>query len=303
MNGLAGSVAGMPRSEALVARAPAKVNLTLHVLGRREDGFHVLDSLVAFSGFGDTLRLLPGGALSLSVDGPTAGEAGDIAGNLVLRAARALQQRRGALRVGAFHLTKRLPVAAGIGGGSSDAAAALRLLARLNGIAPDDPDLIAAARASGSDVPVCLDPRARRMSGAGETVGPVLELPPLCAVLVNPRVAVPTPDVFRALGLGAGESLAGNAHPPLAAALAPAALWTLLESTRNDLEAPALRLAPVIAEVLAALRALPGCRLARMSGSGATVFGLFDTRSLAAAASGALRRRFPGWWICATLLR
>ncbi|MFC0218248.1 4-(cytidine 5'-diphospho)-2-C-methyl-D-erythritol kinase [Pseudochelatococcus lubricantis] len=288
---------------ALVARAPAKVNLSLHILGRRADGFHALDSLVAFAGFGDRLRLTPGDALSLSVEGPTAQASGDVADNLVLLAARALQQRCPALRAGAFRLTKRLPVAAGVGGGSSDAAAALRLLAELNGIPADDSRLLEAARASGSDVPVCLDPCARRMAGTGEIVGPPLHLPALPAVLVNPGVAVSTPAVFRALGLAPGEDAASGAHPPVSAAPTPEALWSLLRETRNDLESPALRIAPVIADVLAALRARPGCRLARMSGSGATVFGLFDTRSRAALASRELQRLHPAWWVRATVLR
>ncbi|PWB84023.1 MAG: 4-(cytidine 5'-diphospho)-2-C-methyl-D-erythritol kinase, partial [Methylocystaceae bacterium] len=160
----------------LVTRAPAKINLTLHILGRRADGYHELESLVAFSGGGDLLRLEPGAELTLAVDGPTAAAAGDGADNLVLRAARQLAERVPGLRLGAFRLTKRLPVAAGVGGGSSDAAAALRLLARANNLSPDDPRLLDAARATGSDVPVCLDPRARFMRGAGEEIGERLGL-------------------------------------------------------------------------------------------------------------------------------
>jgi 4-diphosphocytidyl-2-C-methyl-D-erythritol kinase len=188
----AGSVDGRGVSR-LATRAPAKVNLTLHVLGRRLDGYHELESLVAFAGICDHLLLEPGSDLTLDVDGPLAAGAGLPDDNLVLRAARALAERVPGLGMGRFHLTKRLPAAAGIGGGSSDAAAALRLLARLNDLAIDHPAVVDAARATGADVPVCLDPRARTMQGAGERIGEPLNLPPLFAVLVNPGVAVPTP--------------------------------------------------------------------------------------------------------------
>jgi 4-diphosphocytidyl-2-C-methyl-D-erythritol kinase len=152
----------------LVEDAPAKVNLTLRVLGRRADGYHEIESLVAFAGVGDRLSFAPGGALALNVRGPSAGEAGATADNLVLKAARALADRLPTVGAGTFDLEKRLPVAAGLGGGSADAAAALRLLARTNKLAPDDPLLYAAARATGADVPVCLDPRTRLMRGIGE---------------------------------------------------------------------------------------------------------------------------------------
>lgn len=287
----------------LTERAPAKVNLTLRVIGRRADGYHELDSLVAFTGTGDWLRLIPGTGLSLVVDGPTAPQAGDGEDNLVLRATRALQARHHGLKTGAFQLMKLLPVAAGIGGGSSDAAAALRLLARINGIAPDNPVLQDAARATGSDVPVCLHPRARRMSGAGERIGPALDLPPLFAVLINPRVAVSTADIFKTLALPKGEAIFGVAHPPIRAGLSRGELASLLADTGNDLEDPALRHAPVIAEVLSLLRAAAGCRLARMSGSGATVFGLFDSREDASRAARMMHRHRPAWWIKPVVLR
>ena len=285
-------------------RAPAKVNLTLHVLGRRQaDGYHVLESLVAFAGTGDRLSLDPDRAFGLTVGGPTAGPAGPAHENLVLRAARALQARVPDLRLGAFHLVKRLPVAAGIGGGSSDAAAALRLLARLNGLSLDHPAMVAAARETGADVPVCLDPRARMMKGAGETIGPVLGLAPLPAVLVNPGVAVPTPPVFKALGLAVGQTLAGSAHPEIAAGLGADALVAALSPARNDLEAPALTVAPAIGDALAALRGQAGCRLARMSGSGATVFAIVSDRRAAVRAAVRLRADRPGWWVAPTFLR
>ena len=256
----------------LADRAPAKVNLTLHILGRRaRDGYHALESLVVFAGVADRLTLDPGAPLGLSVSGPTAGPAGPTGDNLVLRAARGLAAQVPDLRTGAFHLVKRLPVAAGIGGGSSDAAAALRLLARLNGLPFDHAAIVAVARETGADVPVCLDPRARMMRGVGDAIGPVLGLAPLPAVLVNPGVPVPTAPVFKALGLVPGQDLDGAAHPAITPDLDGEALVAAITPARNDLEAPALTVAPVIGDTLSALRA-QGCRLARMSGSGATVF-------------------------------
>jgi 4-diphosphocytidyl-2-C-methyl-D-erythritol kinase len=284
----------------LTTRAPAKVNLTLHVLGRRPDGFHALESLVAFAGTGDRLSLSPGPALALNVVGPTAAEAGVAADNLVLRAARHLQERVEGLRIGTFALTKRLPVAAGLGGGSSDAAGALRLLARHNDLAPSDRRVVEAARLTGSDVPVCLSPLARMMRGAGEEVGPPLGLPRLFGILVNPRVPVGTPAVFRVLGLQPGEPRPGAAHPPVRDGLTVADLLALLEATRNDLEAPAQALEPLVAEALRLVSATPGCRLARMSGSGATVFGLYGDCTASAAAAKRLRAARPGWWVRAT---
>ena len=252
----------------LVTRAPAKINLTLHVIGRRVDGYHELESLVAFTGAGDTLALEPGPTLSLEVTGPTAPAAGAGDDNLVLRAARNLAERAPGLHLGAFRLEKRLPVAAGIGGGSSDAAAALRLLARANGLAADDPRLLDAARATGSDVPVCLDARARMMLGAGENLGPKIRLPLLPAVLINPGVPVETAPVFKAMGLQPGQSRGGGAHPAVADGVDAGTLLSLLARCRNDLEDAACLQARVIVDVLAVLRVARGCKLARMSGSG-----------------------------------
>jgi 4-diphosphocytidyl-2-C-methyl-D-erythritol kinase len=279
--------------------APAKVNLTLRVLGRRPDGYHELESLVVFADFGDRLSFIGGGDLTLTVRGPSAAAAGAGDDNLVHNAARALAARRPGLVVGAFDLDKRLPVAAGLGGGSSDAAAALRLLAGANAIAPDDPDLYAAARATGADVPVCLDPRPRIMRGIGEKLSVPLALPPLPAVLVNPGVALSTKAVF------AGWKASPAAAAPLdAMALASLsserALVALLADQANDLEPPAVALQPSIADVLTTLRQRPGCALARMSGSGATCFGLFGTPDEAAATERALSARQPTWWVKAT---
>jgi 4-diphosphocytidyl-2-C-methyl-D-erythritol kinase len=287
----------------LTTRAPAKVNLTLHVLGRRADGYHELESLVAFAGLGDTLSLAPAERLSLSVSGPTAAQAEADEDNLVLKAARALAERRPGLCIGAFHLVKRLPVAAGLGGGSADAAAALRLLARLNDLGPNDPAVIGAARATGADVLVCLARRACMMSGVGELLGPPLRLPCLYAVLANPGVPVATAAVFQALGRNPGEGTEVSSHPVIGDAMTGAELLSALEEARNDLEPAAIMLAPVIGEALALMRRTDGCRLARMSGSGATVFGLFQDRAAAALAGKALRRTRPGWWLKATQLR
>jgi len=278
-------------------KAPAKVNLTLRVIGRRADGYHEIESLVAFAGVGDALTFTPGSAVALSVGGPTAAAACEIADNLVLKAARALAERVERLKLGRFTLSKRLPVAAGLGGGSADAAAALRLLARANDLAPDDPRLMQAARATGADVPVCLDPRPRFMRGIGDVLSDPLDLPRLFAVLLNPGVAVATKDVFAALAVPAAEETA-----PAAICTGASALLAEIARGRNDLEGPAIELEPAIADALAVLRNLPGCRLARMSGSGATCFGLFDSMDAARGAARRLRVGYPAWWVRATAL-
>lgn len=291
----------------LTTRARAKVNLTLRVLSRRADGYHELESLVAFAGVGDALSLEPGPELALTIGGPRGDGLPADDGNLILRAARALASEitdeARPLRSGCFHLVKRLPVASGIGGGSADAAGALRLLARLNGLTPDDPALLRAAASVGADVPVCLDSRARIMAGIGERLGPPLTLPPLFALLVNPGVPVETAAVFRELGLRAGEVRPGAGEGAAARLETTAGLIASLADSGNDLEAPARRVAPVLDSVLAHLRALPGCRLVRMSGSGATCFALFDDCRASAMAGRALARAQPSWWVKATVLR
>jgi len=287
----------------LIDRARAKINLTLHIEGRRPDGWHALESLVCFAGKSDSLTLAPGEALSLAVDGPTAIAAGDGDDNLVLRAARNLAGLVPGLTMGAFHLTKRLPVAAGVGGGSADAAAALRLLAQANGLSMDDERVMAAARATGADVPVCVGSQARMMRGVGGDLGPTLRLPPLFAVLVNPGVPVETKSVFARIGLAPGKSLGGGAHPPIPDGAAVDQLLPLLRKGRNDMEDAASVLAPVIGSVIAVLSAARGCKLARMSGSGATCFALFETCHAASQAAKVIRRDHPSWWVAATLLR
>jgi 4-diphosphocytidyl-2-C-methyl-D-erythritol kinase len=296
---LATAVENLSATVRLADDAPAKVNLTLRVLGRRSDGYHELESLVVFADFGDRLSFCRSSGLALAVRGPSSAVAGAGDDNLVHKAARALAERRPGLVLGAFDLDKRLPVAAGLGGGSSDAAAALRLLAEANAIAPDDPDLYAAARATGADVPVCLDPRPRIMRGIGERLSAALALPPLSGVLVNPGVALPTKAVF------AGWKVAPAGAAPLdemalASLSNPRALMDIVARQANDLEPPAIALQPSIAGVLRALRERPGCSLARMSGSGATCFGLFSTPDEAVAAEQALSAQQQTWWVKAT---
>ena len=285
----------------LVEEAPAKVNLTLRVLGRRADGYHEIESLVAFAGVGDALSFAPGGALALNVRGPSGAQAGATADNLVLKAARSLADRLPTVGAGTFDLEKRLPVAAGIGGGSADAAAALRLLARANSLAPDDPLLYAAARATGADVPVCLDPHTRLMRGIGEILSTPFKLPPLQGVLVNPGVALPTKAVF--------ARWKPPAAPPVPADLTVLTamskrdqLVRFLLNQSNDLESAAIALAPTVADVLLALSSQPHCELARMSGSGATCFAVFASAAAAIKAAEAIHAEYPNWWVRATAL-
>jgi 4-diphosphocytidyl-2-C-methyl-D-erythritol kinase len=262
--------------------APAKINLTLHVTGRRDDGYHLLDSLVVFADIGDRITLSPGrGGLTLTVTGPMAAGVPSGNSNLALRAARLA----GAADL-SITLEKHLPAAAGIGGGSSDAAAVLRALGAID----------ADALALGADVPVCLPARSARMSGIGEVVAPLTGIPPLPAVLVNPGVAVPTAAVFAGL-----QCHDHAAMPPIPgfAGVADCAAW--LATQRNDLEPPALKLAPAIGQVLAALRD-SGALLARMSGSGATCFGLYKDPDAARAAASTLAANRHEWWVAQTRL-
>lgn len=290
----------------LADTARAKVNLTLRVLGRRPDGYHELESVVAFAGTADRLTLDPGGTDGLSVTGPRAAECGEIGDNLVSRAARALGETIPGLKSGHFTLDKHLPAAAGIGGGSADAAAALRLLAAHNGIACDDKRVMDVARATGADIPVCVASKACIMAGVGESLTP-LDLPPMPCVLVNPRVPVATKDVFAALGLKPGQLRAGVSEVLEAIAWpavgAPVNAWLdAIAGGTNDLEAPAIRIQPVIKDVLSALRAAEGVRLARMSGSGATCFAIFSNDADAQQAAGVIRAGHPNWWVEASVL-
>jgi 4-diphosphocytidyl-2-C-methyl-D-erythritol kinase len=273
----------------LTEQAPAKVNLFLHVLGRRPDGYHLLDSLAVFPEVGDTLRAELAEVLALTVEGPFAGELASEPDNLVLRAARALAAEAGVTLGARLVLTKHLPVASGIGGGSADAAAALRLLCRLWRIEPGPGVLARLTGRLGADVPVCLAGRASRMGGVGEQLEPAPALPACGIALVNPGVALATADVFRA------RTGTWSARAELPAAWRDARQMAEdLGRQRNDLQPAAIALRPAIGEVLLALEAAPECLLARMSGSGATCFGLFA--DAAAASRGASRLQRPGWW-------
>ena len=290
----------------LIEEARAKVNLTLRVVGRRVDGYHDLESLVAFADCADRLSLVPGPGLDLTTIGPLASACGETADNLVLKAARLLGERVSDMKAGSFTLDKVLPVAAGIGGGSADAAAALRLLAKLNGLALDDNRLVEVALLTGADVPVCLASRPCDMTGVGENLLP-LSLPKMPCVMVNPRVAVATKDVFSALGLRNGELLVGfsdiiqaTAWPEAGASVED---WVdALAESSNDLEAPAMRIQPVIGEVIAALNAANGAWLARMSGSGATCFAIFENTAEAQRAAQKIQLDHPQWWVHAGVL-
>ena len=278
-----------PTDRLLEAFAPAKINLWLHVTGRRADGYHELDSLVAFADVGDRLSIAPADGLSLTVSGPFAAALGAAAENLVLRAARALALHCGVPAEAALHLEKNLPVASGIGGGSADAAAALRLCARLWRVEIEEAALAEVALSLGADVPVCLAGETVRMTGIGERLAPLVPPPPTPAVLINPGVAVSTGQVFGAL--------AGRFSPP--AAVRDGDFAALARANRNDLEAPAIALAPEIARALAVLGTAPALRLARMSGSGATCFGLFNRDDAASEAARAIGAAHPSWWIAA----
>lgn len=284
-------------SAPLIEKACAKINLTLRVLGRRADGYHTLESLMAFAALGDTLTLRPASSVGLDITGPFAAACGARAENLVLRAVSALDAHAGAVKTGHFLLEKTLPVSAGIGGGSADAGAALRLLARLNDLPLDDPRLAKAALTVGADVPVCLDARARIVRGIGEQLSAPLALPPLPALLVNPGVPLATREVFAAYTEGDASTGELEKIPYEADALID-----MLSRHDNDLTQAAVACEPVVAELLAALRVLPGMRLARMSGSGPTSFALFSTLAEATAAERRLALEHENWWVRATII-
>lgn len=273
--------------------AHAKINLALHIRRRREDGYHELETLFAFCTDGDELTAEPADTLSLAIEGPFGEGLSAGPDNLVLRAAEALRAEAGVTAGAAIRLDKRLPVASGIGGGSADAAAALRLLSRLWGVTVADERLYAIAAELGADVPACVASRACRGEGRGDALDFLDEgaLAGMPALLVNPRVAVPTGPVFQRWdGIDRGPLSAGD---PLAAALAG----------RNDLEPPARAMQPVIADVVEALAAMPGVLLARMSGSGATCFALYDGLAARDAADRLIAATSPKWWRLATVLR
>jgi 4-diphosphocytidyl-2-C-methyl-D-erythritol kinase len=280
--------------------ARAKVNLTLRVLGRRADGYHELQSLVVFADIGDEVALHAGAPFGVTASGPFAGA---IDGeNIAARALQALAEVASDLALGSVHIEKRLPVAAGIGGGSADAAAVLRAARRANPGSATAIDWRSLAASLGADVPVCLESKAQLMWGIGRETAPVPALPPLPAVLVNPGVPLATAAVFRALGAAPASAQieapsVPSFFPDLASVLAYAAAGV------NDLEPAARGLCPAVSAVLSALGAEPGARLVRMSGSGPTCFALFETTTSAEAAAQHIRARNPGWWVAATTLR
>ncbi len=284
-------------SRRIVEDAPAKINLSLRVIGRRADGYHELQSLVVFAHIGDRVSAEPASDLTLDLRGPFAAALGGDPDNLVLRAARLLRDRTGTSAGARLTLEKNLPVASGIGGGSADAAAALRALVRLWDVDPGAVALGEMAATLGADVPVCLDARPALMWGTGANIVRLDALPRFHLVLVNPGVALATAEVFQALAAPA------LAHTPEAPALPSFAtleeLLRWLAGVANDLEAPARSRLSEIGVVLAALAASAGCRLARMSGSGATCFGIYADEAAAEAAAAAIARAHPGWWTVA----
>jgi 4-diphosphocytidyl-2-C-methyl-D-erythritol kinase len=278
---------------ALSLAAPAKLNLYLHVVGKRADNYHLLDGLVAFADIGDRLSITPADRLAFAADGPFAQDlGGDSAANLVVRAACDLAAAVGREAAFAFHLTKNLPVASGIGGGSADAAACLRGLARLWGLDPQGQEVLRVAARLGSDIPVCVAGRSCYIGGIGTDLAPAPTLPAVGLLLVNPGIGLPTPAVYRARH--------GGFSPPMRFGLDPAdarELAACLALRGNDLTLAAIGIVPEIEAVLSAIAGVPGCLLSRMSGSGATCFGLFATEAAAAAGAAAIGADHPGWWV------
>ncbi len=278
--------------------APAKINLYLHITGKRDDGYHLLDSLAAFAGVYDTISVRPAATLSLMIDGLFSAGLPVDESNLVMRAAHRLRDLTGVQDGADISLTKRLPVASGIGGGSADAAATIKALARLWSIHPGQHDLSGLALDLGADVPICLFGQAAFMSGIGEKLEPLGGLPNVPMILVNPGVDISTPTIFnKRRGAFSLE------RPFTDIPVTPEHLIALLNDGRgNDLMEPAIELAPVIGQTLEAIKHSKGCRFARMSGSGATCFGFFDSQFEAKNAAAAITRDHPDWWAMATEL-
>ena len=286
------------QSESVSVFAPAKVNLFLHVTNRRDDGYHELESLVMFADIGDRVSAAHGNDFSLEIAGAQAAGLAADNDNLVVRAALALAERIGAAAGAAMTLEKNLPVSSGIGGGSADAAATIKALVRLWEIHPGQHDLSGLALDLGADVPVCLAGRATMMSGIGEVLEPIDDLPDLPAVLVNPGVAVATPAVFKAR--------TAQFSPKQEDMTWSGDIRSCVEhiaEQRNDLTEAAVSIAPAIGDVLAALAQTDSCLLSRMSGSGATCFGLYADTAAAEAAAQDLQKRRPEWWVASTVLQ
>lgn len=272
----------------LHAVAPAKINLYLHITGKREDGYHLLDSLVVFADTGDEITVAPADDVSLSIEGEFASAVGNDEDNLVLRAARLLQQDAKVPTGAAITLTKHLPVAAGLGGGSSDAATTLKLLSQLWGLSYTVEALSALALPLGSDLPVCLYAQPAFMSGIGDVVDAALATPPLYMLLVNPRKGLSTPDVYGAYVHEERQS------EPL---MLGSSLIASLKDMRNDLQRPAISLCSKIGEVLLELDTQINCEVARLCGSGATCYGLFSDKASCERAADTIRREHPDWWL------
>jgi 4-diphosphocytidyl-2-C-methyl-D-erythritol kinase len=289
----------------LQSRAFAKINLTLRIVRRRADGYHDIVSLVAFADVGDLLTLIPGSRLDLDVGGPNAAAIGDANDNLVLLAARALAERVSDAKLGRFELAKYLPVGAGLGGGSADAAGAFRLLASLNDLSFDDPRILIAASKIGADVAVCLSQKARVMSGIGDRLSDPLKLPPLPAVIVFPNVPVPTNEMFGIYDELGVESLSGNYpdHPEVhAIPLERDKFIAFLNTQANDLTRATHSFTSVVGIVEEHLHQTSGVRLVRMTGSGSSVFALYDSAAQAKKAAEEIRAEHPDWWVSATTL-
>lgn len=276
--------------------AAAKVNLYLHVTGKRADGYHDLDSWTVFAEVADSLQAMKADVTTITLEGEFAHLVPED-NNSVLSAVQALQKKYGVQDGVQLTLSKKLPVAAGIGGGSADAAAALRLLSRVWNLQPQAGELDMIAKALGADVPACLRSHSLYMSGIGEKIERAPEVA-LDAVLVNPGKELATKDVFAGLG---GRYSSAMRHPPEFASVQ--AVVGFLSQAHNDLEAPATALVPIIGDVLAALEVQKGCLLSRMSGSGATCFGVYDSRENALDAAQLLQKAYPEWWVQHTRLK
>jgi 4-diphosphocytidyl-2-C-methyl-D-erythritol kinase len=290
----------------LQTTAPAKVNLTLRIVARRADGYHEIVSLVAFADIGDELTLAPGSTLSFDICGPNAAALSEVSDNLVLIAARHLTEHIDGLKAGRFMLTKHLPVGAGLGGGSSDAAAALRLLAELNGLSLDDPRILTAARKTGADVTVCLEQKARVMSGIGEKLSAPIALPELFSVILFPEVHIETRAVFEAFDELGMISLSGkyDDHPEAAAIpLERQKFFAFLHSQANDLARATHQLTPAVEAAQERHAKTNGARLVRMSGSGPSVFALYETMQDAEQAAAKIRAEQQDCWVVAARLR
>ena len=287
-------------SGAISGTAFAKINLYLHVVGNRVDGYHLINSLVAFVGIGDSLTVTPWEGLRLEIGGPFAAplQTANTSENLVLRAARQLSEEAGVRADALISLEKLLPIAAGLGGGSADAATTLRALSNLWKIDISTDDMARLALKLGADVPVCLGGRASRITGIGEIIEPAPTLPEAYVILANPQLDLETARVYRELR----REEWSNQSTFIEYSESVHALAKLLADCQNDLEQPAERLAPIITDVLANLSDLPDCLLARMSGSGATCFALFASSSAAEDGARQLSRQCPSWWIRAAPL-